>query len=76
MSLLGLDVGTTGVKAIAFSNEGQILAQAYQEYNVVSPQKGWAEFDSQSNWEKIKSVIAQVARQTRHDPHTASTDSP
>ena len=29
MSLLGLDIGTTGVKAIAFSREGEVLSHAH-----------------------------------------------
>ena len=29
MSIMGIDIGTTGTKAIAFSEDGKILAQAY-----------------------------------------------
>lgn len=32
MSLLGIDVGTTGCKAAVFSTEGKCLAMAYREY--------------------------------------------
>ena len=68
MSLLGLDIGTTGVKAIAFSIEGKILAQAYQEYHPISPQKGWLELNSQNVFEQIKTVIKEVAYKTKKDP--------
>ena len=40
MSLVGLDVGTTGCKAIAFSRDGQILAHAYREYPLHFPRPG------------------------------------
>ena len=32
MSLMGIDIGTTGTKAIAFSETGKILASDYKEY--------------------------------------------
>ncbi|MCZ7542052.1 MAG: FGGY family carbohydrate kinase [Anaerolineae bacterium] len=68
MSLLGIDVGTSGCKATALSAEGATLATAYREYDVVRPQPGWAELDSRAVWGKIQDVIAEVAAQTRHDP--------
>ena len=45
MSLLGIDVGTTGCKAALFSTEGGMLSSAYEEYDVQRPQLGWAELD-------------------------------
>ena len=68
MSLLGIDVGTTGCKAGAIDSQGQLLALAYREYEILHPQPGWAEFDSQVVWRKIKEVIAEVAYQVAHDP--------
>jgi xylulokinase len=61
MSLLGIDVGTTGCKAVAFSSEGKVLASAYEEYDYMRPQPGWAELDSRCVWEQIKSTIRQAA---------------
>ena len=46
MSYLGLDIGTTGCKAAVFDAEGRLLALAYREYPLLSPQPGWAEIDS------------------------------
>ena len=46
MSLLGIDVGTTGCKAAVFSEEGRLIAVAYEEYDVRRPQPGWAELDA------------------------------
>ena len=37
MSIMGIDIGTTGTKAIAFSEDGKVLAQAYNEYDLVFP---------------------------------------
>src|SRR4051812_25395287 len=44
-ALVGLDVGTSGVKAIAISAEGEILARAEEHYPSSSPQPGWSEQD-------------------------------
>ena len=44
-ALVGIDVGTSGVKAIALSPTGEILARAEREYPLSTPQPGWAEQD-------------------------------
>ena len=43
MSLIGLDVGTTGCKAIIFDRTGRILGQGAREYAIVFPHSDWAE---------------------------------
>lgn len=68
MSLLGLDIGTTGCKAVAFDEEGSLLARAYREYSLLHPKPGWAELDVNLLWKKIKEVIFDVANKTRSDP--------
>ena len=68
MSLLGIDVGTTGCKAVAFNVEGKILTSAYREYPLHSPNPGWAELDSVQVWNDIKDCLTQVASQTKSDP--------
>ena len=71
MSLLGIDLGTTGCKAGVFGLNGGCIAQAYREYDMLHPQSGWSELDSSAVWEKTKEVIAEVAAKTAHDPVTA-----
>ena len=68
MSLLGLDIGTTGCKAIAFSVGGETLAHAYREYGVIYPRPDWAEIDPNKVWQCISEVISEVAHQTSSDP--------
>jgi len=69
MSLLGVDVGTTGCKAAAFSEkEGRLLASAYEEYDVKRPRPGRAELDAVEVWSKVKRVIVAVAASTAADP--------
>jgi xylulokinase len=71
MSLLGLDVGTTGCKAGAFSASGRCLATAYREYAARHPRSGWAELDGRVVWARVQETIAEVAAQTAADPVTA-----
>ena len=68
MSLLGLDVGTTGTKGVAFDLDGRVLASAYREYPLHSPRPGWQELDSNQVWRCVKAVLAEVARATRNNP--------
>ena len=71
MSLLGIDVGTTGCKTTAFSSEGRELATSYREYNFISEKDGYAELDSFEVWGKIRETIKEVTTLTREDPVTA-----
>jgi xylulokinase len=50
MSLIGLDIGTTGCKAIVFATDGRILSQAKREYPISTPQPSWAEQDAEQVW--------------------------
>lgn len=50
MSLIGLDIGTTGCKAIVFDEAGGVLSQASREYSMLTPQANWAEQDAERVW--------------------------
>jgi len=71
MSLLGLDVGTTGCKAAVFSTDGRLLALAYAEYDLRSPEAGWAELDVQMVWDKVKTSIGKALAGSGPDRVTA-----
>jgi xylulokinase len=38
--LVGLDVGTTGLKAVAIDEDGNVLATAEEPYPLATPQPG------------------------------------
>ena len=61
MSWAGIDVGSTGCKAVAFDDGGRELAQAYREYPVLAPREGWAEIDSRRVARLCLEVIREVA---------------
>ena len=45
MSAVGIDVGTTAVKALAVDGDGAVVARAEESYPLSTPQPGWAEQD-------------------------------
>ena len=68
MSLLGIDVGTSGCKAALFSAGGELLAAAYAEYDIDHPQPGYAELDALRVWETVKGLVARAAASMESDP--------
>ena len=68
MSIVGIDIGTTGTKAVAFRLDGRVVASAYREYNLTSPQPGQLELDPGVVLAKIKEVLAELAAAARSDP--------
>jgi xylulokinase len=58
--LVGLDVGTTGVKAVAVSPDGRVLASASEEYALSTPQPGWAEQDPEDWWRAAEACLQRL----------------
>ncbi|GCE20610.1 xylulokinase [Dictyobacter kobayashii] len=57
-TLLGIDLGTTGVKAALFAVEdGHVIADAFFEYPLFHPHPGWAEQNPSDWWEATISAI-------------------
>jgi len=59
-ALVGLDVGTTGVKAIAISPDGEVLGRAEHVYPLSTPQPGWSEQDPADWWQAAEAALAEV----------------
>lgn len=58
--VVGLDVGTTGVKAIAVGLEGQIVAKAERGYPLSTPRPGWSEQEPEDWWAATRAAIADL----------------
>lgn len=58
--LLGIDLGTSACKVAVFDEDGCVLAQANQPYQVYYPQNGWAEQDADEWWHAICCAIREV----------------
>ncbi len=64
-ALIGLDVGTTGARAIALEPDGRIVATASATYPLLSPRPGWAEQDPVDWWNASASVVREVSSAVR-----------
>ncbi|MEA5624578.1 xylulokinase [Nostoc sp. UHCC 0251] len=61
--VVGLDLGTGGVRAIAVNLQGQIIAQSTRSYPLLTPQPGWTEQNS-SDWvEASLDALSDVTQQ-------------
>ena len=63
---MGIDVGTSAVKAILVRSDGQISSEASVEQTVVEPHPTWSEQNPEHWWQNtytaIKQVIAKCAQ--------------
>jgi len=59
-ALIGLDVGTSGVKAIALSPDGELLASAEESYPLSTPQPNWSEQDPEDWWRATQSCLSRL----------------
>jgi xylulokinase len=68
--LLGIDIGTTGAKALLFdAADGTTRASATTEYPMFTPQPLWAEQNPVDWWAATVTSIRSVLRQEGVDPH-------
>ena len=72
MALLGVDIGTTGTRAVLFAETGEILTSSYQEYPLFYPQPGWGEVDAEIIWTAFRKTVRDVASQYRKQIKTMS----
>lgn len=58
--LLGLDLGTTGVKALLITPDGQVVASATRDYPLSTPYPNWSEQDPADWWDATCAAIRDV----------------
>ena len=66
--LLGLDVGTSGCKAVLIEPDGAVKAEAITEYAMQIPRPGWAEQNPEDWWQatiaSVRWVLASAGGET------------
>ncbi len=60
--LIGVDVGTTGTKALLYSEDGRLHGQAYRDYPIFTPQIGQSEQRAEDWWNAVVNVVRSVCR--------------
>jgi xylulokinase len=58
--LVGLDVGTSGVKGVAIDADGRVLATAAAEYPLSRPHPGWSEQDPEDWLRAAEDVLSRL----------------
>jgi xylulokinase len=60
-TLIGVDVGTSGTRALAVTTDGELVAEATRAHELLTPRPGWSEQDPGQWWEATRAVLAEVA---------------
>ncbi|MCW2665367.1 MAG: glycerol kinase [Frankiales bacterium] len=60
MSVLAIDVGTTGVTALVVGENGAVLSRGYQEFPQHFPQPGWVEHEPEEIWQAVLASCRQA----------------
>jgi sugar (pentulose or hexulose) kinase len=72
MSIMGVDIGTTGTKAVVFNDQGNILASHYIEYPLYTPAPDQCELNPDEVWSAVTETISAAACTTStRDPVAA-----
>jgi xylulokinase len=65
---IGIDVGTSGTKALAINPQGEILAEASAGYPLHHPKPLWSEQDPEDWWQATIKVIQAVVKKAKLKP--------
>jgi xylulokinase len=63
-ALVGIDVGTSGVKGLAIDPGGEVLAISEEPYPLATPRAGWAEQDPEVWWSASRAVLERLGDTT------------
>ncbi len=66
--LLGVDVGTSGAKAVLIDTAGTVVASATEEYPLSTPQPLWSEQDPADWWQGTQRALRRIVRESGVDP--------
>ena len=58
--LVGIDIGTSGTKAIIADETGKVLASATKTYPLYTPRPGWAEQDPADWWRAVVDALNEI----------------
>ena len=65
---LGIDIGTSGTKTIAMSEDGSILADASASYPASHPKPLWSEQDPELWWKATIKTVRAVVKAAKAKP--------
>ncbi len=68
MLLLGIDIGTSGVKAGLFTEGGTLLGLGRASYEIASPRLGWSQCDPELWWRAFIHALREACTQAHVKP--------
>jgi xylulokinase len=66
--LLAFDLGTTALKCALHSLDGEVVAKASEEYQLITPNTDSVEMDVETYWQAFKSAITRVLKESQVNP--------
>ena len=66
--LIGVDLGTTGAKAVLVDSDGELLGTSWIEYPMHRPHPGWAENDPEDWVSAVQRLVHRVMADSRAEP--------
>lgn len=69
--LIGIDAGTTGIRAFCFDRKGKVISMAYEEFRQIFPKPGWVEHNPAEIWDKTEKLIGAAIRRGKLKPNNA-----
>ncbi len=68
MSVLAVDVGTTGVTSLLVGRDGSVLSRGYQEFTQHFPHEGWVEHEPEEIWQAVLAATRTALAQSEDQP--------
>lgn len=63
--LLGLDVGTTAIKALLINTDGELIASSSYSYSLITPNEDWVEQDPEELWKGVVTTCRRVMKSVK-----------
>lgn len=70
--LVGVDIGTTSTKAIAYDEGGHLLAEESEAYELHSSNPGWAEQDPEEIFKAVLNSLSRMVDEVKKTNHEIS----
>jgi len=66
--LMGIDIGTTGVKTLLINQEGEVISSITTEYPMFTPKPNWAEQNPEDWYKSTIETIKRTLHKTKINP--------
>jgi xylulokinase len=67
--VLGVDIGTQGIKGVLLDEAFHVAAKAYREHDYIQPRPNWFEHDAEKTWwGGFKEIVRQLLKQAPISP--------